>query len=606
MTARSPQFVELARTPEGPGRVTLLREILGDCAAAPASAPETLAQISTALGDGWAAAVLRALRGVVPRARPYLLLSLAPSLDPPLAREALDLVAMFDAPLDVERVFRELAPRLTDTPVVGLLRVLRLVEEPPVQARLLCEVATHAGEPARGSLLAAAARVAQRTASEPDRLAAAVDVAIVAGGEAALATWDAIAGTRRRDLRVRLLAALAPALAVEQLPDRIARLAAPMQDVEAILQRLLASLRGEVLLDLLARLTPTAGPGSEVRDRLLGRALAQMRGVDLLVALDGAMQRTILPPHLLDEYLGRALAELDEAELRAAAPRLAGFERARLDVLLGHAFAGLRGAALVAALERFRRCVPGLELPDAALVRAASTCSPAARDRVERLVGDGSGVAPVVLALRRGGPTAPLSLLRRGLARLNELPRKSASALAAALTTGTTLVELLDGESPADRRRAADGLFAGLMALRCGLGERAAILDLLLPRLSVARARDALLTGIRWGRSAGVVLERMLAGRTDSEAAALLETLGTSRSRAVVRALELRITSLEPGLAFALASRLCRADSPVLAAQRRMHLLARRLPTTRAQALHSDPALDPVRVAMFVRATRRP
>lgn len=603
MTARSPQLEQLARAPEGPARAVLLRGILGECAAAPATASAALTQIAAVLGEGWPAAVLRALRGVVPQARPHLLLTLAPRLDPPLAREALDLVALFDARVDVERAFRALAPRLTDTPVVALLRVLRLVEEPPVQARLLCEVAAHAGEPARGSLLAAAARVAQRTASEPERLAAAVDVAIVAGGEAALATWDTIAGIKRRDLRVRLLAALAPVLTPEQLPDRIARLAAPMQDVEAILERTLSSLRGEVLLDVLARLTPVVGPGSDIRDRLLARALEQMRGVDLLAALDAAMQRTILPPRLLDTYLGRALAELDEAELVAATSRLAGFDRARLDVLLGHAFAGLRGAALVTALERFRRCVPAFALPDAALVRAASTCSPAARDRVERLARDGTGVAPVVLALRRGGPTPPLQLLRRGLARLAELPRKDASAMAASLTAGRTLVDLLDAEPPEDRRRAADGLFAGLMALRCGLGERAAILDLLLPRLSVQRVRDALLTGVRWGQSADAVLARILAGRTDEEAA---ELLGTSRSRAITRALELRIASLEPGLAFVLATRLLRADSPVLAVQRRLNLLARRLPTSRAQALRGDPAHDPARLAALLRANRRP
>lgn len=605
MTARSPQLEELARAPEGPARAVLLRGILGECAAAPTTTPAVLKQIAAALGEGWPAAVLRALRGVVPHARPYLLLTLAPRLDPPLAREALDLVAQFDAPIDVERVFRALAPRLADAPVVALLRVLRLIEEPPVQARLLCEVATHAVEPARGSLLAAAARVAQRTASEPERLTAAVDVAILAGGETVLAMWDTIAGTKRRDVRVRLLAALAPTLAPEQLPDRIAGLDAPMQDVEAILERTLSSLRGEVLLAVLARLTPVNGPGTDIRDRLVARALERMRGVDLLVALDAALQRTVLPPHLLDTSLGRALAELDEAELIAATPRLAGFDRARLDVLLNHAFAGLRGAALVAALERFHRCVPAFALPDAALVRAASTCSPTTRARVERLVRDGAGVAPVVLALRRGGPTPPLQLLRRGLARLAELPRKDASAMAASLTAGRTLIDLLDGEPPADRRRAADGLLTGLMGLRCGQGERAAILDLLLPRLSAQRARDALLAGVRWGQSAGPLLTRILAGRSDDEAAEILAALGTSRSRAITRALELRLASLEPDLAFALASRLLRNDSPVLAVQRRLNLLAPRLPAARALALRGDPAYDAMRLATFLRAIHR-
>lgn len=600
MTARTPQIDELARVPDGPGRVALLRGILGDCAEAPETASGVLKQLAAVLGEGWPPAVLRALRGVVPRARPRLLIALAPWLDPPLAREALDLVGLFDAPLDVEEAFRALAPQLGSAPVVALLRVLRGVEAPPVQARLLCAVAAHADDPERGALLAAAARVARRTASEPERLAAAVEVACAAGGEEVRATWDMVAQTRRRDIRLRLLAALAPLLA-EKLPERLVRLRAPITEVEAILGQ--AALRGEVLLDVLVQLDLELYPWTTARDQLLIQALERIRGIDLFVALDHVMPRISLPR--LDGVLGRALAELDEAELAAAATRLAGLNPHRLDSMLAYAFRGLRGDTLVAALERVRRYLPPIELGSEVLVSAASTCTPAALGRVERLVGDeAASLASVVLALRRGGPVPP-ALLLRGLRRLDDLPAKEASALAARITA-RTFSEILDAEPPEVRRRAADGLFAGLMMLRWGVDERAAALAWLLPWLPVARARNALLTGIRWRQGGAAVLERMLAGRTDGEAAEILATLGASRSPPITAAVDHRIANLDPGVALALASRLLRAESRVHAVRRRLDLLARRLPATRAEALRGDPTHDAARLVAFLRRVRGP
>lgn len=600
-TIQQQQLDELASTPDGPGRVALLGRLLVEY-----TAPAMLQRLGAALGERWPAAALRALRAIAPDRRPSVLAAVAPWLDAALAREALDMVALFDAPLDIERVIRALAPRLVDAPVVALLRVLRHVEDPPAQVALLCAVARHAEGAARAGLLAAAARVAQRTASEPERLTAAVEVAVLGGAEAALEAWKMVAQTHRRDLRLRLLATLAPAIAPELLPDLLAGLAAPAHDIEAILQRALGSLHGEVLLDALAQLGPLVGPGGHLRDRLLVEALARMRGLDLLVVVQAAIQRfdNLYPP-TRDELLGRALAELDDAELAAAAPRLRDLDAASRGTALGHALARLRGAPLVAAIERFRRCVPTVAVPDAALVRAASTCPRAALARVEALVDAAeASAAPIVVALRRGGAVAP-ELLRRGLARLGDVPRTYTTALMTALTSGRTLVDLIDIGAPADRQRAAAAVLDNLVALRCGAGERAAALAVLLPRLPADRARDALFAGVRWGQRADAVLDAMFPGRAADEVAEILATLGTSGARVVVDAVDRRIAILEPDAAFALAHRLLRADSRVGAVQRRLASLGPRLGAAQIDALHRDPSHHPARLATLMKALTR-
>lgn len=580
-TIQQQQLDELASMPDGAGRVALLGRLLVEC-----TAPAMLQRLGAALGERWPAAALRALRAIAPDRRPSVLAAVAPWLDAALAREALDMVALFDAPLDIERVIRALAPRLVDAPVVALLRVLRHVEDPPAQVALLCAVARHAEGAARAGLLAAAARVAQRTASEPERLTAAVEVAVLGGAEAALEAWKMVAQTHRRDLRLRLLATLAPAIAPELLPDLLAGLAAPAHDIEAILQRALGSLHGEVLLDALAQLGPLVGPGGHLRDRLLVEALARMRGLDLLVVVQAAIQRfdNLYPP-TRDELLGRALAELDDAELAAAAPRLQNLDAGVRGTALGHALARLCGTPLVAAIERFRRCIPTITVPDATLVRAASTCPLAALERVAVLVRDAdASAAPIVVALRRGDAVAP-ELLRRGLARLGDVPRRYTAALTAALTAGRTLVDLIDIGAAADRQRAAAAVFDALVALRCGAGERSAVLGVLLPRLPAGRVRDALFAGVRWGRSADAVLAATLPGRAVDEVAEILATLGTSNTRVIVDAVDRRIAALEPDAALALAHRLLRADSRVDAVQRRLALLGPRLTAAQIDAL---------------------
>lgn len=99
------------RVPDGPGRVALLwgdPRRLRRCAGDRARGAEAARAV---LGAGWPSAVLHVARVAGRRAavRPR---PLAPWLEPPLAREALDLVGLFDAPFDVEKAFRVLAPQL--------------------------------------------------------------------------------------------------------------------------------------------------------------------------------------------------------------------------------------------------------------------------------------------------------------------------------------------------------------------------------------------------------------------------------------------------------------------------------------------------------------
>ncbi len=327
MIDRSPQIEALANAPDGPERTSLLRRFLVDCAGPPTRTAE-LQQLGAVLGDHWPATALRALRGVVPPERPQVLVALAPWLDASLAREALDLIALFEAPMDIERAFRVLAPKLVDAPIVALLKVLRHINEPALQARLLCVVAAHAEASARTSLLAAATRVARRTASEPERLEATVAVARLGGAEAALAAWETVVQLRHRNLRAPLLAALAPAIAGERLPGLLVHLDAPEHELEAILEPALGELRGDVLLDTLAQLEPRFDPGSPVVPRLLVSAMHRMRGLDLLVVVEHAMRRfDNFAPRDRDELLGRAVASLSDAELAAAEPRLRSYGR---------------------------------------------------------------------------------------------------------------------------------------------------------------------------------------------------------------------------------------------------------------------------------------